>query len=217
MFNVSTWKLVSKENIVRVFPKLNKKEFNESNESYFKQMVLLHVPWRREEDLKPDTEKSREEIYNNNGVEHKVKSAYKITMQDEDKEDEDEFELDDNLDDDYHFDIEFLSSRLGPQSEVPTISLGNRQVDLQYNWHEAYQKKYQQYGSIPDFENFIDGSKKCPNEDECIPPELPEVQLSEDQQSIIDVVKMQIAKIKMQQTDCNENVKRIIIQGKAGM
>lgn len=108
-----------------------------------------------------------------------------------------------------------LASRLGPKQDVPTIDLGNRDVDLNFNWHETY-KIYEQYGTIPDFENFIDNMKKAKAHSEEVTI-LPDVQLSHDQQQVIDLVEKQIEKIKNPQMSSYNIAKRIIIQGKAGM
>ena len=94
----------------------------------------------------------------NYNLDELVKSTCKLGDDNNDKEDDaDEFESDDDSDDEEtNLTEEFLSSRLGPKTkEIPVINLGSREVDINFNWHDAY-KQYEQYGTLVDFENFID-------------------------------------------------------------
>lgn len=151
MYNPSTWRPTEKANIVRVFPKLTKRESDESHEPYYKQQVLLHIPWRNEEDIK-NVNDTWEDIYVRNNLQDKVNGTCKLDQNDNETNEEDEFETDDTANDNNEDEIiaELLSSRLGPKTDIPTINLGNREVDVNYNWHEAY-KNYEQYGTLPEF------------------------------------------------------------------
>ncbi|KAK3907212.1 hypothetical protein KUF71_002902 [Frankliniella fusca] len=210
-----------KENIVRVFPRLKMNlEDNDAHEDYCKQQILLHLPWRDECSLKKEDE-TWEEVFTRNGVNDIVKCVNKITDRAIHTNAKDEYESEENESDDEESTNvlgELLSSRLGPKSSVPTIKLGNRQVDTEYSWKNLFEK-YEQYGSIIDFENFIEKMKKCQPETQQEPTHFPNVQLSPDQNEIVNIVKEEIMKIKSCQliTDANvESIKRIIVQGKAG-
>ena len=175
---------------------------------------MLHLPWRNESDLKND-EQTWEEIYNLHKLHDKVEKTSKLgQIERTNEEDENDSDEDDSEDEDDCLDEQLLSSRLGPKSDIPSINLGNREVDLNYNWQDAY-KEYEQYGTLADFQNYID-KMKGETTDEEPAFHLPQVDLSSDQKKIIDLVREQIMLIKTQQQVSDKCVKRVIVQGKAG-
>ncbi|KAK3910678.1 ATP-dependent DNA helicase RRM3 [Frankliniella fusca] len=216
-YDMSKFQEVKRENIVRVFPKLKLNVQDQiANEDYYKQQVLLHVPWRDESQIKNENE-TWEEIFQVNELNDTITTLFKmgnkIVVEDEYESSENE------TSDEEDGDIleELLSSRLGPRSEIPSIDLGNRNVDTGYDWKSSFEK-YQQYGSIVDFENYIQKMKKPEPQLEQNVNDFPNVQLSTDQQEIINVVTQEIVRIKTPHpTDNNiESTKRIIVQGTAG-
>lgn len=213
-YNPYKWSAV-KKNIVRVLPKLEKRS-DDCNEPYYRQNVLLHVPWRNESDVKQDNE-TWEDVFVKYNIEEKIEQRILLKADLEKQEDSDyDSDESDSEDEFNHLTDKLLASRLGPKARIPDIDLGNRDVDTAFNWQETY-KKYEQYGSIADFEGFIDKMKqetKTQRQSES----LPNVQFSHDQQEIINLIKDQVTKIKDSQSlnFDKEHIKRIIIQGKAG-
>ena len=215
LYNPSRWLPVKKENIVRIFPRLILKQEEDSNEEYYKQRVLLHVPWRNETDLK-DEESTWEDTYIRYNVSERDNITSKLGF-DDNKCTDDDYETDEDSSDDEESGLveNLISSRFGPNADVPTISLGNREVDVNYNWQDTY-IKYKEYGTIPDFQNFIDKMKEGIQKKDTDIPQLQEVEFSADQQQIIDWVQNQINSIKTSKQNSDGHIKRIIVQGKAG-
>ncbi|XP_052129224.1 uncharacterized protein LOC127750778 [Frankliniella occidentalis] len=216
-FNVNRLSNVNKSNIVRVFPKLKKNDDETLNEEYYKQQVLLHLPWRNECDIKTENETCHE-IFEGHNLSNILQRVNKLDV--EEKNDvEDEYESSEESSDDEGDNIlkELLSSRLGPKSEIPKISLGNREVDKNYNWTDSF-ANYEECGTIIDFENYIDEMKKKEEQKDVDMDALPDINLSNDQREIIDIVTTAINKMNasVNNTCSNTFLKRIIVQGKAG-
>ena len=94
-----------------------KRKHEESNETYYKQQVVLHVPWRNEADIKQE-DQTWEKIFKNYNLDELVKTTCKLGDDTNDKEDDaNEYESEDDSDDEETtLTEEFLSSRLGPQT-----------------------------------------------------------------------------------------------------
>ncbi|KAK3933210.1 hypothetical protein KUF71_017471 [Frankliniella fusca] len=221
--NSRTLSEVTKYNIVRVFPRLKLTNDNDKNEEFYKQQIILHVPWRDESALKSEDE-SWQTIYFRHNL-NDVLNAINIVRSDYQNIDEEEYESSDtDQSDDEESNIleELLSSRLGPKSDIPKINLGNREVDQTYNWKDSF-KMYESYGTIIDFENYVEKVKR--NELEHVIEDqenhedsLQLPNLGPDQEIIINLVKDQISAIKssVPHNSHDRSCKRIIIQGKAG-
>ena len=67
---------------------------------------------------------------------------------------EDEYETDSEDSDNNDVNELQLVSGLNPNREIDDIELGRRQEESQYNWGETY-KKYEKYGTLSEFQNFI--------------------------------------------------------------
>ncbi|KAK3932677.1 ATP-dependent DNA helicase [Frankliniella fusca] len=207
-YNTRTWKVTKQHTIVRVFPYLKKIDVHDENEDYYRQQVLLHMPWR-DFNLLKNPDETWLHVFNSNGIEDKLKTMHKLSADYEPEEEFDEEINDLDSDDEEEFQI---LSRLGPQSTIPSVNLGNRDVDLNYQW-QLNSMKYEQFGTLPQIENFIDNAKKIHvvhDNSNVLSKILP---FSNDQQDVIDLVQKQI-------DHClgvrNESVKRFIVQGKAG-
>ncbi|KAK3931961.1 ATP-dependent DNA helicase [Frankliniella fusca] len=210
-YRAGTWSVIKgKENIVRVFPQYtNQKCDEEGKERFYKQQVLLHVPWRYEEHLKDDCQ-SWKNVYEGHRINERSNAVYQLGNECE----EDDFE---SAEDDVHdndFEEEFmLLSRLGPNSNAPSIELGRREVDLNHDWRQS-SAMYEHLGSVQEFQSFIESAKEKDSNNEPVNDiALPQVNLSPDQERVINIVKEIIENIK-----CTNSyvARRIIVQGKAG-
>jgi hypothetical protein len=215
LFNADSWSQRKKENIVRVFPKVKKSQLNRNNEMYFRQQVILHVPWKDEATLKNSIE-TWEDAFKRNNLHDEADSVLDLDKGND--KSEDEFDIADDFSEDDQFDDrdDLLLSRLGPKSVVPLCKLGCRPVDLDFDWHEGY-KKYEQYGTLSDFQNFIDTmkSKTVEKENINLDENIVTSDFSEDQQKIITAIDKQISIYQdQQQIGCRG--KKYIVQGRAG-
>ncbi|KAK3924207.1 tRNA pseudouridine synthase B, partial [Frankliniella fusca] len=199
-YDMLKWRRNCRDNIVRVFPRSNGIVGDEIlDEKYYKSKILLHVHWRDHSTLKSDNE-SWKEVYHRNNL--KTENDNNLSLNFEEQMDS-EYDSEDDFNDAFEESEEsMLVSRLAPNKiETSNISLGKRDVDLHYDWI-ASSKKHEEYGSIAEFESFIDCQKKHHA-----------VQFSSDQQVVVAQLNSQIEKVKNNEI---QNLKRILIQGKAG-
>ncbi|KAK3931895.1 ATP-dependent DNA helicase [Frankliniella fusca] len=216
-FDMIRFSKVKKFNIVRVFPKLKLTDDPTKNEDFYKQQVILHVPWRDESKLKK-IEETWLNVYDTHNIKQ-ICNSITIVSDDSNSISEEEYDSSDTDSECEENNIleELLSSRLGPTSKIPQINLGNREVDRAYNWYDSFEK-YKQYGTIVDFENYID-NMKSKKTDVNVETELPDIILTTEQQHIVNIIKRHIHIIKTK-NECHDNIqlhKRIIVQGKAAL
>ncbi|KAK3916400.1 ATP-dependent DNA helicase [Frankliniella fusca] len=191
------WSNVKKRNILRVFPKLKLLPNNDlNNEEWYRQMVLLHVPWS-DENTFLEQNKSWKELYDQYDVEHINQRNFNIHS------------------------LTTNQEELAPNTNVPHVRAGNRDIDLKFDWMPEA-KKYEQFGTINYFENFINvmktGSGNSINEDELNNFDISNYRLSSEQEVIVNQVNLQIQAVNEnmeKSTSCVPN-KRTIVQGKAG-
>ncbi|XP_034240282.1 uncharacterized protein LOC117644774 [Thrips palmi] len=210
-YNLPKWSKPDKENIVRVFPRytINDKE------KFFRQQVLLHIPWRSEKDLLADYE-TWEEIYKEKGVDKLSHSAECEIgeihfVPDESEEADEEYGSDvDDIEDEEGM----ILSHLGPHSTIPEVELGRREEDIHHNWHSV-DDEYKKYGTIKQFETFIERMKIADKSAVSDTPttQPPPVTLSKEQAEVIDFVSEQI---KHMHSGKDDFIKSTIVQGKAG-
>ena len=143
--------------IVRVFPKISEKTKDDSDQ-YHRQQVLLHVPWRYEDQLL-EKYQTWEQAYLSNESLIKGESVLECPLED--------IEPDNPEYEDVTFDDRFLteqfmtSSVMGPSQTTSQIELGRREIDINNDWHQSL-KSYDQYGGIPVMKSFIkDKKKRC--------------------------------------------------------
>ncbi|KAK3907787.1 ATP-dependent DNA helicase [Frankliniella fusca] len=139
---------------------------------------------------------------------------------------EEEFEDDEEIDDPNiealsNLETSLVAARLAPNTNVPHVRAGNRDIDLKFDWMPEA-KKYEQFGTINYFENFINvmktGSGNSINEDELNNFDISNYRLSSEQEAIVHQVNLQIQAVNEnmeKSTSCVPN-KRTIVQGKAG-
>jgi hypothetical protein len=179
---------------------------------------LLYVPWRVESTFL-DTGLSWQQLFLQHDVsllmEQQIDFPRIIEANDEYESEEDD--VDDEVQNLEEF---MIASRLGPnQGNIPFLELGLRDCDLQHDWCES-SKKYEQYGSTIDLQNFIKNLKNSSvkeNEEISVPSNCCKYSYSAEQLSVMKQIDEQIAFMKSEPSDNHSSiVHRTIVQGKAG-
>ncbi|KAK3909608.1 ATP-dependent DNA helicase pfh1 [Frankliniella fusca] len=197
--------------IVRVFPKVSEQSKNDSDD-YYKQQVMLHIPWRFEEEFL-DKYNTSEEAYLSN--EQRIRSTDVQCNLENTDPDEEEYEQQNT--DEHHITEQFMTSTiLGPNQKTKDIDLGLREIDLRFDWHAAA-SKYDQYGGIPVIKSFIQDKRKEARTDNTVPL-MPSVTFTSEQQSVLNLLKLQIQSIQHEQSNTLTFAlpQTTIVQGKAG-
>lgn len=197
--------------IVQVYPRLSERSKDESD-AYFRQQVLLHVPWRYEDQLL-DQYESWEQAYIMNETLIRNSSSGGCDLDNINPDDPDYEELDiDETDMTEQF---MYQCRMGPSGNAGQIELGRREIDVNHNWNESL-KKYDQYGGLNVIKHFIRDQRKCTNTSTDIPM-MPTVDFTREQQTILNLLKLQIRSLKEQNFPSSFALPRsVIVQGKAG-
>ena len=209
-YNVRSWKLSKRANIVRVFPRLKLCDDDEKNEDYYRQKVLLNVAWRDEKMLKTDGERWKD-VYERFGVDGVTSNHINVELgvrpeQDEDEEDDNIAHVSERNED------WMIASRLCSRGGVDSVELGRRDVDVSYDWHQNH-GKYDEYGDFHYFKNFIELEKKK-DTDTVTCRDLPDVMFTEEQEAVRNLIDTQIKAIRESTTSSGHN--RVLVQGKAG-
>ncbi|XP_034255201.1 uncharacterized protein LOC117653547 isoform X2 [Thrips palmi] len=201
--------------ILQIFPKYSATTTNPTvKEKYFRQQVLLYVPWREEKDLKNDDTTSWEEIYNKY-IQIINLNAEQTNLFEQIQPEDDEFETHE-INNHSRPEQWQLISQMGPAQDIQQSSLGNREIDRNYNWHQSAES-YEEYGGIPALLTFMTRMKK-----EYKPPTATNmhdtaITLTDDQQSILNVAQQQINTLLDPTYATNMNIPQtVLIQGKAG-
>ncbi|KAK3920914.1 hypothetical protein KUF71_010151 [Frankliniella fusca] len=215
-FNLSTGVKYAKEVILQIYPKCQIKPGDEDqNEFYYRQQVLLYIPWRHEEDF-IQHELQWKDVYDANIELIKSNSLVKCTLAALSPEDS-EFENNIDTDEDYYSVEEWMTiSKMGPGQILEEVELGRRDIDLSYDWHAPLQK-YESLGGIPYLSTFIQLAKEQRTTTSAVPISPPNVVFSPEQQSVLELLKLQLRSINETQFSPNFLLpKRIIVQGRAG-
>lgn len=209
--NSAFFSIYNKSPILTVFPILQPTNIDGSpNEIYYKQMVMLYVPWQDnfEDTLNPfNSEWS--EVYRS--FEHLMPN---LTNLDIDINDENDLE-DDNFENDIIHQPEWMIyAGDGPGSLPEAAELGFREQDTLFNWTASY-NDYQNHNQMRNFiqeqANQFRANRLNTNNDFS----MPNVELSDEQQRVLNVVNAMIDKVITNQE--NEWYRSsLIIQGKAG-
>ena len=205
--NAEFWRKFRKRPVLRIFPRLNKTDMHGNlNQDYFKFELKIHVPWQDdfENQINPEN-RLWSDIYQ----QHSSIIPGFLSL-DNQLEDEDEFEEEDeqNVNNiDLHEWMIYARDR--PNSLQLAAELGLREQDHHVNWTESYQN----YENHLELANFVQNLTNNPQQIEDI--SMPEVEFSEDQIKVLDVIDSQIEYLNNGHQ--RENFRRsIIIQGKAG-
>ncbi|KAE8739677.1 hypothetical protein FOCC_FOCC014815 [Frankliniella occidentalis] len=208
-YNSSTWKKLKKrDNIVRVFPRLTLSDNEEKNELWYRQQVLLHVPFVLEDELKVEGEYWKN-VYDRQNVAH-IKKTWCFNNVNVEPGEAEEIEMlceNDERNGDW-----MIASRLCASSMVQPVELGSKKVDVNHDWHSSA-SKYESFGNFNFFKNFIENEKK---KDDVGPVvnDMPDVIFSAEQN-----VKMFLGEQIKAINNCNEQTglhRRVLVQGKAG-
>ena len=175
------WTKCKKPNIVRVFPRLCISDDEEKNEQYYRQKVLLFVPWIKECEIRKDGEKWRD-VYDRCDIAAITTSEINIDVNGSSNNPE-EYE-DVGLESIVEMNEDWMiASRLSARGGVEEIELGRREVDVQYDW-QTNSKKYESYGDLKYFQGFIDSEKKK-DVNTVMSSDLPNFTFSHEQETVI--------------------------------
>ena len=187
-----TWKTHKKPSIVRFFPRYKLTDDEKLNENFYRQMVLLHFPWR--ENYAEDT--SWKQLYTeldispNSGLQCPLANIEDVVEDELQREKEEELE-EENLD--YVRGEEWMvAAQLGPHRGIPEIELGRCDIDLGFPWSSTY-KNYKDYGTLQDLQDFIPSQKagKVPVYHDS--PEVQNITFNAEQSMVLDLLKLQLA------------------------
>ncbi|XP_055329698.1 uncharacterized protein LOC129582250 [Paramacrobiotus metropolitanus] len=186
-----------KQAVVRLFPKLQLTDEAPTREEFYRQQVLLQVPWRDVTTVADG--RSWEELYE----EHQLFPQVNVKDADNEQLNEDS-EDDADINEQVTEQEEYMVLQgYGPRSNVPNIELGTRQIDRETDWTAAYAL----YDHIGEICSFLD-TKKQEADTVDAPAAVPNFQLSEEQRNALDYFQQQIAS-QVDDRCC-------IVQGKAG-
>ncbi|KAK3922134.1 ATP-dependent DNA helicase [Frankliniella fusca] len=206
----------NKYNIVRVFPKLVRKPSDDDNEMFFRQLVLLHVPWRSFNDFQT-TDQSWKQLVETHGL---SENSNRLQLDPEqivcDHDDDEDADDTDNAFDGLNLEEYMLVSRMGPKNTLPPVLIGLRDSDINHNWSEDA-SHYLNSISLNELENFIKLKKSefkntALNQNAYDPSSYT---LSADQQAVVNQLLEQLQCI-VENKESNDVPKITIVQGKAG-
>lgn len=214
---------LGKEAVVRIFPKLSLSADPIRNEHYYQQQVILHVPWTTQTTLREDLETWQQAF-----TRHK---ANQIIPSDPlfgdccDAENEGD-ELEDS--EPVHVRSEWMRlAEYLPNAPLPQAEAGLRDFDEQCAW-DANPGRFADYQKLS---TFLSIQKGQPDDSE--PSyEMPHVNLTKEQESILQLVKLQIGSLADPRILVRVDLgyfsvfsyvcllfkvpRRVVVQGKAG-
>ena len=179
---------------------------NSDNESYYKMQVLMKIPWRKIEDLKPEN-LTWEEVYQNLPSTSQNDQNFPI---DNEVSEEEEMEVEQSGPD------WCILSSTNPNNPISsTPCLGQRAIDETHDWNAAFNK----YSEAENLVNFIDQQKSINNESSTSSQSndlgVPFDKLSKPQQEVLKCLDKQIA--FLQRTKSSKPPHQcVLIYGKAG-
>ncbi|KAK3926427.1 ATP-dependent DNA helicase [Frankliniella fusca] len=214
-FKSNSWSKNRKDAIVQFHPIYKLKEANHANnEKFYKQQVLLYLTWQNEADLivdKPSWKEVYEENFDVINV-RKLKNHASLEGEVVAASDDD----DGNycpVNEDYFASEEWMNvSRMGPNQNASEVEIGQREMDLAYDWNHAL-SQYENFGGIPYLKSFLSLQKECHGQSCRNLVSMPDVQFTSEQQVVIDLVKRQLDSFD----EISSNVpRRVVVQGPAG-
>ncbi|XP_052119466.1 uncharacterized protein LOC127748747 [Frankliniella occidentalis] len=214
-FNLSSGEKYGKEAILQIYPNYQLKPGEDDhNELYYRQQVLMYITWRHEEEF-IQNELQWKDIYDANMELIRSNSLVKCNL-DEVSPQDSGFENIVDINEDYYSIEEWMTiSRMGPGQIVEKVELGRRDIDINNDWHAPLQK-YESLGGIPFLSTFIQLAKEQETTS-AIPITPPNVVFSPEQQSVMELLDLQLKSLNDTQFSPNFLLpKRIIVQGRAG-
>lgn len=118
--------------ILRIIPQSKYDPGRTNNEEFFKQEVLLNVPWRRFEDLNPNNH-SWKDIYEEKLGNDRIRHIDLEHLLDNFEDSQNIEEAEDSPDTERPYD--WMNVAAGPRQLHEEIDLGRREVDIRHEWH----------------------------------------------------------------------------------
>ncbi|KAK3917404.1 ATP-dependent DNA helicase RRM3 [Frankliniella fusca] len=205
----------TKNAIVLVYPKLRRRSNDLNKEEWYRQQVLLYVPWKHDEKMF-EAEGSWEELYD------KYKNEIVKFCGDFDVgpvECDAEYEEIVNESDRTLCAVEdYMSvSAMAPGSILQSVDLGDREIDVMYDWNANCIVKDRSVTSVRSLQQFIYMSKKSAESCSESVSVMPNVTFNEEQTEVLRIVEKQIQFLKDGGGTAVKNFpKQVIVQGKAG-
>ncbi|XP_034232800.1 uncharacterized protein LOC117640409 [Thrips palmi] len=202
-FNRQTrrWYRRRKVAVVCVFPRLRLTGNEIRDEGFYRQQVLLHVPWR-DEDAVLGEHANWHEVYAQHDIVPRGGQPAPQVNEDDELEDLDfpEAEPDEEW---------MVIARQHPNQDVQRIEIGRREMDLAHDWAADAAT----YGDVGQLMHAVELSKDH-HEFEAETAVAPDVQLTVEQSAVIRILDRQIA--AAQGAGGPPPPMRVIVQGKAG-
>lgn len=188
-----------KEKIVQVFPKVDR-NIDSNIELFSKQQLMLHVPWRSQQNLKNDDE-SWKTAFERSGIflaDNLHMSLFSPEENEQTVRNDDQEILFNERD-------WMVAAAAMPNALPAYVSLGNRDIDILHNWNAAFYK-------YPDVKNNIQFIEQCRETvgDSNTNLSSSNITFNNQQNSILSFLNYQLLNYE----NCLD--KLVIIQGKAG-
>lgn len=206
----SFFKIRNKQAVIRIYPILKSTDrYGNLNQDYFKQQLLLHVPWSEnfERSINPNNEQWSE-VYNRYG---EIIPDF-LNLDNDYNEEEEDFE--DEIDNEPNYDLHewMLYVRERPNIQQNPAELGLREQDTTFDWTRSY-NNYENHAELRNFvEDNVNRFRNDPvnlNED----IQMPQVVFSEEQQRVLNVIHAMIHYLRTgEQTQWFR--RSIVVQGK---
>ncbi|KAK3918035.1 ATP-dependent DNA helicase, partial [Frankliniella fusca] len=213
-YNLKNWKKSKKKpNIVRVYPRLRIN--GDDSEKYYRQQVLLHVPWSNEKPINKADDETWQSLYERY---RELNSEQVVDLSDQATgvvEDDEGGDNDEDVNPDVVSNEDWMIAQRLCSNQIPgDVNPGMREVDINHNWH-ANSHVYDMFGDFKYLEKFLDNEKKNYEETENIVKDLPENTFSNEQILVKNVTERQIESLKNGIND-DSIPKKVLVQGKAG-
>lgn len=189
--------------VVRVLPIVKYVEEAESNEEYFSIQCMLHIPWRDQPDsMKPDDMTWEHFYLTHNPADHEPAEYAGQFPHDPEK-----IEFESEPDDPAVVvrDDNMALSRLYPNLPAQNDPLGHRAIDEAQSWTDFDTTRITE----DEINNYLRTYKSAPLPEQAAGTVIADHLLSREQHEVIDICRSQYL-------GTNANLKRIIVQGKAG-
>ncbi|KAK3920009.1 ATP-dependent DNA helicase [Frankliniella fusca] len=213
------WKKLKKSNIVLTYPKVVKKPNMDDNDDFYKFSVILHVPHKKLSDFDQNFV-SWKYLYELHNVAVLKNSSTEMESLVHSYQSQNNIDDDEDIDYSVRDDEGVLSreewmnvSEMGPEKITDEVDIGQRELDLAHNWHES-SKKYTKFGTPEEISTFLSRIKSS-NETSQTHRIFQDVEFTDEQKEVLDIVKKQIHKTINPNMALNVP-SRILIQGKAG-
>ena len=196
------WVRRRKAAVVRVLPRFCPD--GPAKESFFKQQMMIKMPWRKLEDLNPLND-LWETIY----TRHFGSSS---TLCEDNSSDTGSSSSDSDANDTQNqFDEWMGLSALGPNGQLQGREPGTRDFDITFNWKATYPS----YHSFRDVRSFI---TTCKDTHVNLPIQRTNVSIhfSLEQQKFIDLFQLQLAQLSSASNENPTSIHRVMVQGTAG-